>query len=130
MLEYFVKSTSSKLIVTNKTFADRMNKVAKAAGTELLVVDFENLKSEENPSPSLLSAENFEGKGGLILFTSGTTGMPKGVLLTHSNLLAQVENICDAWEITENDTMLHVLPLHHTHGLIHALISPVSVGAR
>jgi malonyl-CoA/methylmalonyl-CoA synthetase len=42
----------------------------------------------------------------------------------------QVRNICDAWEITAKDTMLHVLPLHHTHGLIHALISPMAVGAR
>lgn len=107
-----------------------MNKVAKATGAEILVVDFEKLKSEENPSPSLLDPKNYEGKGGLILFTSGTTGMPKGVLLTHSNLLAQVENICDAWEISGKDTMLHLLPLHHTHGLIHALISPVAVGAR
>lgn len=130
MLEYFVKSTSSKLIVTNKTYADRMNNVAKATGAKLLVLDFDSLKSEDSPSPSLLDPTNYEGKGGLILFTSGTTGMPKGVLLTHSNLHAQVENICDAWEITGNDTMLHVLPLHHTHGLIHALISPIAVGAR
>lgn len=45
-------------------------------------------------------------------------------------LFLKVTNICDAWEITEKDTMLHVLPLHHTHGLIHALISPLAVGAR
>ncbi|ODM95935.1 Acyl-CoA synthetase family member 3, mitochondrial [Orchesella cincta] len=130
MLEYFVKSTSSKLIVTNKKYADRLNKVAKATGAEMLVVDYETLKSEDNPSPSLLDSKNYEDKNALILFTSGTTGMPKGVLLTHSNLLAQVENICDAWEVSNRDSMLHVLPLHHTHGLIHALISPVAVGAR
>jgi malonyl-CoA/methylmalonyl-CoA synthetase len=45
-------------------------------------------------------------------------------------IMLQVTNICDAWEITGNDSMLHVLPLHHTHGLIHALISPMAVGAR
>lgn len=53
-----------------------------------------------------------------------------GVLLTHLNLEAQITNICDAWEITSKDTMLHVLPLHHTHGLIHALLSPLAVGGR
>ena len=53
-----------------------------------------------------------------------------GVLLTHENLEDQVKNICDSFEINDTDTLLHVLPLHHTHGVVHALLSPLAVGAR
>jgi len=107
-----------------------MHKVAKATDSKLIVVDYDDLKPSTERNSDLLNPSVYQGKNALILFTSGTTGLPKGVLLTHSNLHAQVLNICQAWEITGIDTMLHVLPLHHTHGLIHALISPLAVGAK
>ena len=50
-------------------------------------------------------------------FTSGTTGRPKAAVLSHANLLAGAESVVQAWEWTAEDTLLHVLPMFHMHGL-------------
>ena len=65
----------------------------------------------------------------LILYTSGSTGRPKGVVLSHANLEAQIRMLVSAWGWSAEDRILHVLPLHHTHGLINALLCPLWCGA-
>ena len=55
--------------------------------------------------------------GAVMLFTSGTTGQPKGVQLSHGNLWALVDGLRTAWEFSEDDRLLHSLPLHHLHGI-------------
>ncbi|RKP19412.1 acetyl-CoA synthetase-like protein, partial [Rozella allomycis CSF55] len=61
----------------------------------------------------------------LVVYTSGTTGKPKGVPWNATMLEYQVNTLCDAWRWSKHDCILHVLPLHH----IHALICPLAVGA-
>lgn len=56
-----------------------------------------------------------------ILFTSGTTGRPKGAMLTHGNLSSNVAALFDTWQFSDADTILHTLPLFHAHGLFVAL---------
>jgi malonyl-CoA/methylmalonyl-CoA synthetase len=56
-----------------------------------------------------------------ILYSSGTTGKPKGVMLTHHNLLSNVQALVEAWGFTDQDVLLHALPLFHVHGLFVAL---------
>ena len=63
------------------------------------------------------------------MYTSGTTGNPKAVVLTFSNILAQANILCSEWEWTEKDMILHLLPLHHVHGLINALTCPLYCAA-
>lgn len=52
-----------------------------------------------------------------LLYTSGTTGRPKGAMLTHGNLASNAEALRDAWRFTAEDVLLHALPVFHTHGL-------------
>jgi malonyl-CoA/methylmalonyl-CoA synthetase len=69
------------------------------------------------------------GRRALILYTSGTTGKPKGVVITHGQLAAQVAALLEAWAWTPDDRALLVLPLHHVHGLVNVLCSALAVGA-
>ncbi|XP_027344505.1 malonate--CoA ligase isoform X2 [Abrus precatorius] len=65
----------------------------------------------------------------LILYTSGTTGKPKGVVHTHRSIISQVQTLTKAWEYTSSDQFLHCLPLHHVHGLFNGLMAPLYAGS-
>jgi malonyl-CoA/methylmalonyl-CoA synthetase len=66
----------------------------------------------------------------LVLYTSGTTGKPKGVLLTHANVEAMARLIGTAWGWSPHDQLVHTLPLHHMHGIgISLLVSVLGGGA-
>jgi len=66
----------------------------------------------------------------LLLQTSGTTGKPKWVPLTHANLLASIDNITATYKLSPADTTLLVMPLFHVHGLVGALLSSLFSGGR
>jgi malonyl-CoA/methylmalonyl-CoA synthetase len=65
----------------------------------------------------------------LQLYTSGTTGKPKGAVLMHENLSVQQRLVGEAWAFSERDVLLHSLPLHHMHGLAIALLTALGAGA-
>ena len=65
----------------------------------------------------------------LQLYTSGTTGRPKGAVLTHANIGVQQRLVGEAWGFSERDVLLHALPLHHMHGLAIALLTALGSGA-
>ncbi len=71
-----------------------------------------------------LGARSAEGR--LLLYTSGTTGKPKGVPIGSAQLAAQTEALREAWAFTESDVLLHTLPLHHLHGIVVALLTALS----
>ncbi|KDO24850.1 hypothetical protein SPRG_09682 [Saprolegnia parasitica CBS 223.65] len=65
----------------------------------------------------------------MLLYTSGTTGAPKGVLTTHATLHAQVSDLMTSWALSPTDRVLHFLPLHHIHGIMNNLLAPLCAGA-
>ncbi|MGH3713483.1 MAG: AMP-binding protein [Micromonosporaceae bacterium] len=66
----------------------------------------------------------------LILYTSGTTGAPKGVLLSRDAIAADLDALADAWAWTPEDTLAHGLPLYHVHGLVLGVLGALRVGSR
>lgn len=64
-----------------------------------------------------------------ILYTSGTTGRPKGAMLSHGNLQNNAEVLVDLWGLTDQDVLIHALPIFHVHGLFVALHCAMMVGA-
>ncbi len=65
----------------------------------------------------------------LVLYTSGTTGRPKGAVLSHRALAANLDALADAWQWTADDTLVHALPLFHVHGLALGLFGALRAGA-
>ncbi|MFI1377971.1 acyl-CoA synthetase [Embleya sp. NPDC020886] len=66
----------------------------------------------------------------LILYTSGTTGAPKGVLMPHAAIAAGLDGLVDAWAWTPDDVLVHGLPLFHVHGLVLGVLGALRVGSR
>lgn len=64
----------------------------------------------------------------LIIYTSGTTGKPKGAVHTHRSLLAMMSGMIDAWEWSDNDRTICVLPLNHVHGIVNVSLCALFVG--
>src|SRR3954471_1330813 len=68
-------------------------------------------------------------RAALMVYTSGTTGKPRGVITTHANITAQVESLVEAWDWTKDDRIILVLPLHHVHGIINVVACALWSGA-
>ena len=119
----------ASVILANPDYSDfELNKLNKASHPQLLVAEGRNigdlhcvsltdlvLRSDTAVEAEIvtISADDVA----LLAFTSGTTGSPKGVPLTHGNLLASIRAAMWAWRWSADDTLVHTLPLFHQHGL-------------
>ena len=66
----------------------------------------------------------------LVMYTSGTTGPPKGVLISRRAIAADIDALASAWQWTSDDTLVHGLPLFHVHGLVLGLLGSLRIGNR
>lgn len=71
-----------------------------------------------------------EERKAMIIYTSGTTSRPKGVVSTHLGIKAQINSMTEAWEWTSEDSILNILPLHHLHGILNVVLCSLWSGAR
>jgi malonyl-CoA/methylmalonyl-CoA synthetase len=79
--------------------------------------------------PALDLPEVGPDRRAMIVYTSGTTGKPKGAVHTHRSLAAMASGMVEAWQWSPDDRILLVLPLHHVHGIVNVTLCPLWVGA-
>jgi malonyl-CoA/methylmalonyl-CoA synthetase len=122
-LAYNLETTRPELAIYSDEFAEVLAPLADARGIPHLSID------DLNAEPGRLPEVDGERRA-MILFTSGTTGRPKGVVTTHSNVTAQIESLVEAWKWSRDDRILLSLPLHHVHGIINVVSCALWSGAR
>jgi len=124
-LAYVLEDTGAALIVSDEAGEDLLTRLA--ARRDLMFGKIGNLLAPEEDAETLPQIP--AARAALILYTSGTTGHPKGVVMSHAALGANVDALVEAWGWTADDRIIHVLPLHHTHGIVNALLCALRVGA-
>ncbi len=120
-LAHAIAATDPVALITTREFEARL--APHLAGRKLWMADDRHLP------PHGREADVAATDDALILFTSGTTGQPKGVVHTHGGLAATLAALDEAWRWRRGDRLLHVLPLHHTHGVVVALLGAMWAGA-
>jgi malonyl-CoA/methylmalonyl-CoA synthetase len=118
---YFVGDSGARLLICDEAASAALAPVAARNDAALLTLNGDGSGSFADAARG--EPEDFppadRGPDDLaaFLYTSGTTGRSKGAMLTHDNLLSNAEALVDIWRFTNNDVLLHALPIFHTHGL-------------
>jgi malonyl-CoA/methylmalonyl-CoA synthetase len=124
-LEYVIRDADAEVVVVHPDFGAVMHAVPLPPNARTVTTPEAGGTALRSPLPGVA-----EGRRALMVYTSGTTGKPKGVVTTHANITAQVTSLISAWEWRADDAILLVLPLHHVHGIINVLACALWAGAR
>ncbi len=98
----------------------------KAEAKVIVMEDFDKLREPVGGSQGTVSLDDVAS----IVYTSGTTGIPKGVMLTHRNIMSNVTSVVPLFDFTPKDNFLSVLPLHHTFETTAGFLGPFHEGCR
>jgi malonyl-CoA/methylmalonyl-CoA synthetase len=122
-IQYVLEDTGATMVIVHPEYEEFLKPLEEKSGISIvsLATVLKKLRfslpevSEERPA--------------MILYTSGTTSKPKGVVTTHANIKAQITALVTSWEWGKSDHILNVLPLHHVHGIINVMSCALWSGA-
>jgi malonyl-CoA/methylmalonyl-CoA synthetase len=117
-LEYVLEDTGASILIVSKEYLSVLQPYINKTNIKVFIIEELSYATDSLD----IQFPNIElSRKALILYTSGTTNKPKGVVTTHENIIAQITTLIDAWEWRENDNTICVLPLHHVHGIINVV---------
>ena len=122
-LDHYLTCANVTRLIASTEYHDSLKELCESLEIELLSVG--DLLAEEPRELPLIDSE----RRAMMLFTSGTTNKPKGVVSTHKTIYAQIKTLINAWEWSEKDVIPLFLPLHHIHGIINILSCGLWAGA-
>ncbi len=125
-LEYFLGDAEPTAVICDARNADTVRPIADVKGIDhLLTMNADGggtfLDNAQQSPADFATLRQEQDDLAALLYSSGTTGVPKGIMLTHGNLLRNTEALVEAWGFTETDRLLHALPIFHVHGLFVAI---------
>lgn len=132
-LDYFVADSGATLLVCDPDREQALAPIAAHHAVRLETLASSTCGSFAVEARALSAtapvADRSGGDLAALLYTSGTTGRSKGAMLTHDNLLSNAGTLSELWRFTKSDTLLHALPIFHTHGLFVATNVTLAAGA-
>jgi malonyl-CoA/methylmalonyl-CoA synthetase len=123
-LEYVLEDSTASILIISKEYKSILTPFLIHSKIRLIILEEINEDQISVQLPEIDLKRN-----AMILYTSGTTNKPKGVVTTHENIQAQVQTLIKAWGWTKDDHVICVLPLHHVHGIINVVCCSMWVGA-
>jgi malonyl-CoA/methylmalonyl-CoA synthetase len=126
-LEYFIDDARAITLICDAPVASLLSTIAAARGIRVLLYD--ELRSRQAPGLTDIVPNIGEERRAMILYTSGTSSRPKGVVTTHANITAQITSLVESWEWSASDEIPLCLPLHHVHGIINVVSCALWTGA-
>ena len=133
-LSYFLDDAKPSLFISNEETISSISDLSLEHSIDHLFVlnndgsgNFSDIStSEDNYITVACSDDDIAA----LLYSSGTTGKPKGIMLSHGNISSNAESLVKAWGFQESDCLLHALPIYHVHGLFVALGCVFMTGAK
>lgn len=125
-LAYILEDTGAKILIVADELLPLLESLAN--DNTFTLIPFSTL-IQKSASQEIELPEISLDRSAMILYTSGTTSKPKGVLTTHATIESQIQTLVQAWAWEETDHILCVLPLHHVHGLINVCCCALWSGA-
>jgi malonyl-CoA/methylmalonyl-CoA synthetase len=122
-LEHVLGDAGVRVLLASERAEETLAPLCERLGVRVLAVE-DALDAGAGPLPRVTA-----DRRAMILYTSGTTSKPKGVVTTHSNIEAQVTSLVEAWGWLEDDRIPLFLPLHHVHGIVNVLACALWSGA-
>ena len=128
-ISYVLDHSQARLIISQARHSELLDQAQEGATSQVKRLDIVKLFQEDDERIATdQSASLLPDNDGLLMYTSGTTGQPKGVVLSHKNLVAGGLNAASAHELGRDDRALCVLPLYHINGLCVTLIGSLVSG--
>lgn len=138
-IDYFLSDAEPRIFVCDPAKADALRPVADKSGARLETLGVYQGGTDPSEAGTFLghvpdsaafeTVQRAPDDLATILYTSGTTGRSKGAMTTHENLYSNAVTLCDYWGFTQDDVLLHALPIFHTHGLFTSSNTILAAGA-
>ena len=132
-LEYFIENSGAKLVISDAASHAGLEPIVQEQGARLETLNADGsgslMRRALGMLPAFEPAHRTEDDLAAFLYTSGTTGRSKGAMLTQANLLSNAQTLVREWRFTNDDVLLHALPIFHTHGLFVATNVCLASGA-